>query len=203
MDKKALCILGAILTFAGISIFFSCEKDDICADQVITPFFIIRMMDAEDPTTVDAVSDLQIEYIEENPDQDDDDTTDDAYIKQFVYDSATDTDSITLSLPVNKTVATYVFYQNYDIDLIENGVDENGDQIFEEVLNTNTEIDTITFTYAVNEEYVSRACGFRVTYSNLSVDIETSGDARSFIDSQNIITRIIEDEEQAHVQLRH
>lgn len=187
-----------LVSFGVVSFFFSCEKDDICADQEITPYLIIRFTDVEDDSDPDEVSDLQVRYIELIDDGDDDETNDEYFTKD-VYEDASDLDSITLALPTDKNNATYVFYQNYEEVDVE---DEDGNIVGTEI-STETETDTVTFTYNVMREYVSRACGFRATYNSLSVELISEGNPDGFIDNETIITNTVEDEEQAHVHFRH
>lgn len=185
MDKKSTYILMLLLAFGGFSLFISCERDDTCADREITPFLIIRFTDNEDTSSPDDVSDLQVRYIEEVEGGDNRAVN--------IFNTATDLDSITLSLPINRTSATYVFYQNFDEDIIDDEI----------VLSAETDIDTVTFNYEVREEYISRACGFKAVYSNLIVNRVTDGNLNSFIDNEVIITNTIENEDQAHVHFRH
>jgi len=180
MDKRSQLILFSISLFGVISILLSCENDDICAEVSITPYLIIRFMDFEDQDDPDDISSLQVRYIgDPNNDADND---------SLVFDGATTTDSITLSLPTTKDQVTYVFYQDFD--------DDNEDDL------TETELDTIIFTYSRANEYVSRACGYKTIYSNFRASIgENTGNG--FILGENVEQTTIEDEEEAHIRLFH
>ncbi len=166
-------ILG--LVFGAL--FWACEKDDTCADQTLTPYLIIRFMESDDADNPDDVVDLQITYIGE------DEVTDP---NQDVFSSPQTTDSITLSLPTFKDRAVFAFKQNF------NAIDD-----------TNTEIDTIEFTYSRTNEYISRACGFKTLYSNFQANIIRGPGNNGFITSEIVEQNTIEDEEEAHLRLLH
>lgn len=169
---------------------FSCERDDICADNV-TPYLIIRFMDLEDPDSTNDVVDLQVQYIPDEGEQEED-------FEANLFSSATTTDSITILLPTFKNTARFKFIQNYDTEINEEG--EEIDDL------SDAEIDIVKFTYTINEEYVNRACGFRVLYGDLDVEI-TEGDGetitKGFIKSKDVKNETIENEEEAHIHFLH
>ena len=190
MFKKNQIFLFCTSFVVLATLFIACERDDICAENV-TPYLIIRFKDIEDPDTAEDIVDLQIQYIGTNliPG----DTT------KFVFSSAITTDSITLLLPTFKNTATFKFIQNYDTAID----DETGD-IVDDL--SDAEIDTVEFTYNATEEYVNRACGFRVLYSGLDAEV-TEGDGAAIIDgfikSKDIINENINNEEEAHIHFLH
>jgi len=188
MNKKRSFIF-LFLSCLTIICLFSCERDDICAENV-TPFLVIDFVELEDSDSPNNVVDLQIEYIGTNMTPGD--TT------KFVFDNATTTESVSLLLPTFKNSASFRFIQNFGTEINEEG------EIIPNL--TEAEVDTVEFRYNTDEEYVSRACGFKISYSNLSVEI-TEGDGNTitegFIKSRNIINQIIEDEEEAHLHFLH
>ena len=49
-----------VVLFVTITTLISCEKDDICIDE-ITPYFIIRFYDADNPEFYKKVVDIKVE----------------------------------------------------------------------------------------------------------------------------------------------
>jgi len=63
-------------------------------------------------------------------------------------------------------------------------------------------IDKLSFIYQRNEEYVTRACGFKIEYFNLEADLENEG-TENWI-QEIIVTRdTVNDENSAHITLLH
>ena len=62
--------------------------------------------------------------------------------------------------------------------------------------------DVVTFNYETNELYISRACGFRISYDNLSAITTPSTDGR-WIEDLQIESQTILDEETTHVSIYH
>ena len=172
-----------------LSIVLSCERDDICADVVITPRAIIRFTEFADPDNFDDVFGLQIQYI---PDEGE---VLEENFNANVFDISSSADSITLSLPTTKDTARFRFIQNFDLD--ENDEEDLSD----------AEIDIVEFTYTRTNEYVNRACGFKTVFSDLQVrvleDIENEDNRPGFILGRNVINETIEDEEAAHIHILH
>lgn len=61
--------------------------------------------------------------------------------------------------------------------------------------------DVVTFLYSPNPEYLNRACGFKVNYSNL--DVSVHGDDDNWIISEIILQDNIENETEAHISFTH
>ena len=61
-----------------------------------------------------------------------------------------------------------------------------------------TVIDQITIDYTVNEVFVSRSCGFKATFTDL-----TTTPTNNWIQSIQVISTTIEDESAAHIQIFH
>lgn len=197
MNKRSKISLFICVTFTLLCAFMSCERDDICADQDITPYLIIRFVDKEDSERElsNTVVNLQIEYLGEDNDRIvDGDTIEGTDPDRNVFSSSTSTDSITLLLPTFKNNARFAFKQNFN-DADTTDLDD-------------VEIDVVDFTYDLSDEYVSRACGFKTTYLNLNfTSMEGDGDTvddgfidNIFIDSDN---NSIENEEETHMRISH
>lgn len=67
---------------------------------------------------------------------------------------------------------------------------------------TNENTDIVTFSYQLEDVYVNRACGFKTTYTDISLLIEDNGDT-NWISSQNINENNVIDELQAHITIFH
>lgn len=181
MNKRSKIGLFFIIVFTLLSVMVSCEKDDICANESVTPYLVISFVDDDDREVSNTVFDLQITYLGDKEVEDPD-----------VFSSETTTDSVTLLLPTDENSARFAFKQNFD--------SSNPEDL------TEVEIDIVEFEYELNKEYVSRACGFRTTHTNLKVTV-TPGDGgevtQGFIKSVLIDNQTIDDEEEAHVRFSH
>ncbi|HET7361564.1 MAG TPA: DUF6452 family protein [Salinimicrobium sp.] len=61
--------------------------------------------------------------------------------------------------------------------------------------------DTISFFYSPTTEYLNRACGFKVNYSNLRLDLKEDGD--NWIRTTDIPINQIENDSTVHVEIYH
>ncbi|WP_299530726.1 DUF6452 family protein [Ulvibacterium sp.] len=65
-----------------------------------------------------------------------------------------------------------------------------------------TNFDVLTFSYEVQEVFVSRACGFVANYDGLEGSASSEGDA-PWINEIQIITPLVENSTAAHVKIFH
>lgn len=65
-----------------------------------------------------------------------------------------------------------------------------------------TNFDVLTFSYGVNEVFVSRACGFVANYDALEGSASSEGDA-PWINEIQIVTPLVENSTAAHVKIFH
>lgn len=163
--------------------FSACEKDDICVDGN-TPLLVIGFFDAaaEDTDTFKAVPNLRVKFIEADNDQ----VLNDRNSYGFA-DRATVNDSIFIPLRIANTNTVFEFIINS-----ADGADtmmETGNK------------DSLTFTYEVGEQFISRACGFVANYDNLTADRTT--DTENWI--LNVVTEetTIENSTAIHVKIFH
>lgn len=91
------------------------------------------------------------------------------------------TNSISIPLRTGQNFTEYTFTYNSGRD------DENED--------------VVSFNYSPNPEYINRACGFRISYTNLDVSIHN--DEENWLLSEIIIQDNIEDEAEAHISFTH
>lgn len=68
---------------------------------------------------------------------------------------------------------------------------------------TDSNADNILFSYDRQEIYENRACGFKVNYSNLSLEVAEEIDTENWILDTDINTPIIENENEAHITIYH
>ncbi|MEP0266122.1 DUF6452 family protein [Dokdonia sp.] len=97
-------------------------------------------------------------------------------------------DAATISIPLRTNVdqTDFLFVLNAGSEELENP--EN--------------VDGISFNYIRIEEYISKACGFRVTYDALD-PTRTPQDNGFWIDEIQVINPTIEDETSAHIRIFH
>ncbi len=124
---------------------------------------------------------------------DNDDPTDFKTVNQLSIKSNTSVvagDSLTFSsldsiaIPVNATISStqYVVTINSDNS-------------------TTLNRDTITISYASQDVFVGRSCGFKSTFSNVIYDV--TNDSDNWIKGIEVVTDNIENETQAHVKIFH
>lgn len=149
--KKTVGIISILL------LFFSCEKDDFCTQNPVTPNLILRFYDSTNRNTIKKVDNLYVW----------------AEGKDSLFVNAS-LDS--LYIPLNTAALETVYYFSKD----------------------NT-INQFTISYSTANEYVSRSCGYKVIFNEVSF---TSNN--SWINDFEPNTPItIENQNKAHVQIFH
>lgn len=152
----------------------SCERDDICAEATpTTPLLVIDFFDANNPSEEKIPANLAI--IEEG----EEDLT---KIRTFNESLI----QIPLRTDVDQTV--------YRMVLNSTASEDSEDQ---------PNIDVLTFNYSRTEEFVSKACGFRVTYDDLLPINNEPLDDGSWIQSIDILTSTIVNDTITHVRIFH
>ncbi len=63
------------------------------------------------------------------------------------------------------------------------------------------DVDTLTFSYTPQEVFISRACGYKVIFTNL--DVRNRAGATRWIDDININLRTVENEDTTQVYISH
>jgi hypothetical protein len=151
-----------------IVIFSTCEKDDFCVKNPITPNLVLRFYDETNQETLKTAKLLSV-WAEGK------DTIDD-------YTSIT-TDSI--SIPLNSLATETIYHLK-----INNEDGAEADNLYT----------TFTINYTPEEEYVSRSCGYRVIFNEVSFSSDNTNWIKEF--TPETLT-IIEDQNSAHVQIFH
>jgi hypothetical protein len=150
--KKTFVFLGLIFFT-----FLSCEKDDFCTQNPITPNLILRFYDASDREAVKTVDNLYVW----------------AEGKDSLFVNAS-LDSLFIPLNTANTETVYNFSKN-------------------------NVVNQFTIQYTPNNEYVSRSCGYKVVFS----DVTFSSDNTWITDFEPKILTSIENQNEAHVQIFH
>ena len=156
---------------------FACEKDDICPEATATtPQLIVRFYDAVTSENLKSVSGLFVYGINDNSET--------VFFKSM---SIKTTDSIALTLRTDSNITKFVFHK----DLVETS----------DLLVGNP--DTVDVNYIKDNIYVSRACGYKATFTNLGAT--PLADADNWISSINIIAEnnTINNENAAHINIYH
>ena len=178
-----------LLVLVIISIvFFSCERDDICAESTpTTPQLIITFYDINNQDEPKAARQLEIIGLDD----------DDNPLATPIFPRTT-TDSIAIPLRFQEenqqTVSRFELLLNADFD--------NDDET------TSPNADKITITYSPEFVYVSRACGYKSVFyldDNIpfSRDGEEQGDDNTWIRSFEINNQTVTNENEAHIFIYH
>lgn len=153
-----------------------CQRDDICAEStVITPLLKISFFDAEAGN--DSIA---------KP------------VSNLSIKAVGDTVNFPiLSNPseISIPLRTDVDFTSYEFIL---DASDDDDATSEE----NTDI--VDFTYARNQEYLNRACSFRVTYIDLKAKVQTETPATNkWIKRIEVDQSTVEDETTTHISIFH
>ncbi len=112
------------------------------------------------------------------------------------YDNNNPTETKTVS-SLTVTSGNNTIINEQSTDSIAIPLDVNNLQTVYTLTNDMTD-DTLTISYGINEVYVSRSCGFIANYNQL-----TTNNTSNWIQDIQVISQTIENENQAHVQIRH
>ena len=180
----------SLLLFFAILAALGCQRDDICPEtQDTTPLLIIRFYDIEEPEVLKAPQNLGIiENCAEGQECNEEYVTirNRSNRDQIVTFERFTGDSLAIPLKTDEDLTAYKFILN------NNAADQEPDP--------EKDTDVITFTYGRQEEYINRACAFRVNYVGLKVDVQDS-DGTSWIQDIQVEQTNIEDQNQAHVSI--
>lgn len=178
MNRYALSLIT--ICFIALS---SCERDDICsATTPTTPNAIITFYDVSNISTLKSVTGLRI--------------IGEGQVDALSTVNVVTTDSIAIPLRTTMNSTKYTFHKDYTYD--DNGTPEDTS---DDVIGGNPDI--VTFNYALDEIYVSRSCGYKTIFRNFTIEVEDDGDnwIQTLLNVTDNIT--IENESQAHINIRH
>ncbi len=167
-------IFTALLILLVVLAIAACEKDDLCtADQEASPRMVIVFKDVANPDIIKAVTNLRAKEIGKT-----------AFAPLDFAGNTVITAADTIYLPLRnlEDVTSYNLYT--DVDNITN-------------------IDNIDFMYTRQEVYVSRACGFKVDYDNLTFTRTSENPTDFWIQRIEVIDNSINDSNEVHVEIFH
>ena len=173
------------LLFLVFCIGLSCEKDDICPDDTVTTpqltiaFYDIENIEDQNPKNVFR---FRAEGVDnENPVPGYEGT---ASAQTILLPLKTTTDD-----PNGESYTTqYILTQNYRID-------GNG--------NVTGNPDTITISYTTSQVYVSRGCGFKSVFENITLTVEDDGNNWIQVIQSTDDNQIIADESAVNFNIYH
>ncbi|MEC3908581.1 DUF6452 family protein [Tamlana sp. 2201CG12-4] len=180
MKYLKILIIPALL-IAIISL--ACEPDDICASATsTTPRLIIDFYDADNPDSRKNVFDLVVFGV-----------GNDDPLEDYIFQ---DTDDV--FLPLKTDVNTTQFILIKDAEINDNGTPDDPSDDF-----IDGNADTITINYSREEVYVSRACGYKTIYKNVTLTPEPDDD--NWIKSREPINdnQSVENELETHFNITH
>ncbi len=159
----------------AMTIIAGCQKDDLCPpDIAATPRLIVVFKNQSNPLLTKTVNNLRVREVGQ---------TDFAPLNRVGATTLTAVDSIAIPLKFDNAGTVYEFIRT-DEDGIEN-------------------TDTVTISYELGEEYVNRACGFKVIYNNVNSTINPEVPLNRWIQSTLVLQNNIIENNAAHVEIRH
>ncbi|WP_242205336.1 DUF6452 family protein [Aestuariivivens insulae] len=179
MKKISLLILVVLLTS-----HFSCERDDICPETTsTTPRLIIDLYDFSNQEEKKNVIDFRVQGVDN-----------DEVLPDYNVIKATNNIILPLRTDTNKT--EYMLHIDYAVN--DNGTPDNTDDDF-----TEGNQDIISINYTTEEVYVSRACGYKTIFKNVTLSIVSDND--NWIKLKESVTenQSVEDETTTHFNLYH
>lgn len=164
--------------------FLSCEKDDICAAETpTTPQLVLRFYDLADQDETKNVNGLYAYAL--------DDVNNVILINELTVGTR---DSILVPLRSDMNTTRFVLHKEFDLD--DNGTP---DDTSDDILLGNPEV--ITVNYEREDVFVSRACGYKTVFNNISFSVAVDSD--NWIINSEIINPNVENENSAHVKIFH
>lgn len=176
-----------------VLIYISCERDDICsASQKTTPKLILEGFNNLAPDRTRGVAKLRI--LGEEKEEPLSIFIGNAEVPT-IYDGSKNEAKIYLPLRTDANQTTYRLRRDYALD--DNGTTNDPSDDFP----TGNE-DTIVISYEREEVFVSRSCGFRTIFKNVSIRWDETDNWIKNIAAINE-NQSIEDEEETHFILLH
>jgi hypothetical protein len=176
--KKTSLLLFLLFT---IGMVISCERDDICSGTTpTTPKLMIEFYDRVDTETVKFVPQIRVQGVNN--------------IEILEGYNAVNVQKLELPLRTDTTATQYRLRRDYSNN--NNGTPDDPSDDF-----PNGNEDIITIKYTTENVFVSRACGYKTVFKNVSLTIEPDSD--NWITSRQSVTdnQSVEDETTAHFYL--
>jgi len=185
MQKHSQILSYCLLLLALAFMVHSCERDDICSnDTETTPRLIIRFYDIANPDSFKNIQDVRVQGVDNDE------------LVSSDYNGTKDLDSLVLPLKTTDMVTEYRIHSNYAVN--NNGTpDDTSDDFIE------GNEDIIRIEYALDQIYVSRACGYKSIFENVEILPQDDGDNWiQYVQPVNDI-QTIENERAAHFKIYH
>lgn len=168
--------------------FSGCQRDDICPETTqTTPKLVIEFRDFENPSEPKTVPNLNVRAIGEE----------ESYFENAVSDTLV---TIPLQTSENLTIYELTIHSN----LIEDDEEGNDDEENNEDDDLEPNTDRINFSYATEEVYLGRACGYKVEFIEFSADVIGEGNEENWIENVEVQQpNDIVDETTTHLYIYH
>jgi len=158
--------------FLLVIVTTNCEKDDICPESTATTPKLIIRF----YDITEQTETLRVLGLQVQGTDNDD-----------PYLLASSTDSLPLPLKTYESSTSFYLHKEYAVD---NSGNISGNE------------DIINIEYSTEEVYVSRACGYKTIYNNVTLTVENDGDNWiELIQIENPLT--VDNETAAHVKIFH
>ncbi|MBN9283009.1 MULTISPECIES: DUF6452 family protein [unclassified Flavobacterium] len=167
-----------LVAFIIANAFWSCEKDDICADGTpTTPSVVIEFYDKNDPTVLKSVTNLRVIA--------------DGMTEPIIFNATGNEDTkylttankIKIPLKTTEDITSYHFTQNAANPAISNE-------------------DHMVFNYSRTDQYVSRACGYKTTFKLAPNNpVIPEGDTDKWISNIVTVQSNIENPNETHLKI--
>ena len=168
---KKFIISGIVI----LTMILACESDDICIDE-ISPYFIIRFYDADDPVFNKKVLNIKVELGGIDGFYEDDGKT----ITEF-------TDSIAIPIKVTEDIT------KFKITVLQS--DELGNLVENE--------DVFDLTYTRENFFVSRSCGYKTLFYDAVTHLKNDEDNWIKLIVPTADPLNIDKQDAAHVEIYH
>ena len=164
----------------------SCERDDICPDSTpTTPRLIIDLYNSESPENKKNVFDLVVAGVDN-----------DFILSDYNFK---DTNQIILPLKTDDNTTEYILIKEAFIN-----DNDTPDVATDDYVDGNTDI--ITINYSREQVYVSRACGYKTIFKNVTISLDDDDiDDDEWIVSQQPLNpnQSVENEDETHFNILH
>ena len=181
MKKTSLLLIMLIIIAIGMTI--GCERDDICPESTsTTPRVILELFDFANQENSKNVIGLRVQGINN--------------ANVLAGYNVVSTNKLILPLRTDTTATQYKLHKEYTYS--DNGTPNDSS---DDVIGGNEDI--ITIKYTTELVFVSRACGYKTVFKNVSLTIVP--DTNNWIKSRQSVTdnQSVEDETATHFNIFH
>lgn len=146
-----LKLISILITSLLLIVLTNCERDDICPGEVEkTPRLLVEIRGIANQDSPRSVGNLKVTGVGKT-----------TPLKDY---NVVGTHKLVLPLNTNSDLTKYVLHANYKVDDNKTPNDTNDDKILGNA-------DTITIKYRRENQFISRACGFKTLFKDVSITI--------------------------------